>query len=150
MTALTNPRGGGLSRGKLAQLTGCHAETIRYYEKAGILDDPPRTAAGHRVYGEAHVKRLAFVLRSRELGFALEQVRELLGLADQRNRSCAEVKAMTLDHAAAIRDKIADLQDMERVLSAMAAECDEGDVPACPIIDTLYGAGQAHAPLNGA
>lgn len=145
MPAITNSRAAGLSRGKLAEMTGCHAETIRYYEKAGILQDPPRTAAGHRVYGEVHVKRLAFVLRCRQLGFALEQVRELLGLADRKNRSCAEVKAMTLDHAAAIRDKIADLQDMERVLSEMAGQCDEGDVPACPIIDTLYGAGPDQA-----
>jgi MerR family mercuric resistance operon transcriptional regulator len=142
MPGNTKARGRGLSRGQLAELTGCNAETIRYYEKIGVLPTAPRTAGGHRVYDDALVRRLAFVLRSRELGFSLGQVRELLGLADESHASCAVVKSMTLDHAATIRDKIADLRKMERILTDMAARCDAaggGDVPACPIVDELFG-----------
>jgi MerR family mercuric resistance operon transcriptional regulator len=130
---------GRLSRGKLARLTGCNAETIRYYENIGVLPPPPRTAGGHRVYSEEHARRLAFVLRSRQLGFSLEQVRGLLVLADDGHDSCAEVKAMTLDHVALIRHKIADLRKMQHVLTDIAARCDDGAVPACPIIEALYG-----------
>ena len=142
MSKVTNLRGGRLSRGQLAKLTGCNAETIRYYENIGVLPPPPRTAGGHRIYGQAEVRRLAFVLRSRELGFSLEQVRDLLGLADESHASCAVVRTMTLEHAATIRTKIVDLQKMERILADMAARCDvgdESDVPACPIVDELYG-----------
>jgi len=143
MPEMTKPRA-GLSRGQLAKSTGCNGETIRYYESIGILPPPPRTTGGHRVYGEAHERRLAFVLRSRELGFSLEQVRDLLGRADERHTSCAEVKTMTLEHAATIRAKIADLRKMERILSDMAGRCgavkgDDGNVPACAIVDDLFG-----------
>ena len=139
MTPITDNVAGGLSRGRLAKLTGCNAETIRYYENIGVLPPPPRSAGGHRVYSDEHARRLAFVRRSRELGFSLEQVRGLLVLADAGNDSCAEVKAITLDHAALIRHKIADLRKMQRVLTEIAARCDDGAVPVCPIIEALYG-----------
>ena len=75
-------RESGFTRGDLARATGCNIETIRYYEKTGLLPDPPRTAAGYRIYSAAHATRLRFILRARELGFSMEDIRGLLGLED--------------------------------------------------------------------
>ena len=124
--------------GALSKGTGCHIETIRYYERIGLLPEPPRSQGGHRLYEEDHLRRLAFIRRSRELGFTLEEVRGLLRLVDGGSYTCAEVKTLTLDHAAEVRRKIADLRKLERVLKEMAAECDGSEVPECPIIDALY------------
>ncbi len=71
-----------LKRAELAKVTGCHPETIRYYEKTGMMPDPPRSKAGYRLYDEAHVSRLRFILRARELGFSIEDIRGLLDLMD--------------------------------------------------------------------
>jgi MerR family mercuric resistance operon transcriptional regulator len=125
--------------GVLSRRTGCKVETIRYYERIGVLPAPGRSAGGHRLYDEDHFKRLSFVRRSRELGFTLDEVRTLLGLVDSGNVSCAEVKALTLCHAGEIRAKIADLRRMEKVLRQMAAQCDGGTVPDCAILEALYG-----------
>lgn len=102
------------------------------------MPDPPRTEGGHRLYSEAHVRRLFFIRRSRELGFTLDEIRRLLELVDEEKYTCAEVKALTLEHAEEVRRKIADLQKLEIALRAMAAECDGGDVPVCPVIDVLF------------
>jgi MerR family mercuric resistance operon transcriptional regulator len=123
--------------GALSERTGVNIETIRYYERIGMLPAPPRSEGGHRVYGSEHLKRLAFVRRCRELGFSLDDIRLLLNLVDGGDYTCAEVKAMTLAHADAIRRKIADLRRMERVLKDMAARCDDGNVPECAIVEAL-------------
>ena len=127
-----------LTIGALSKHTDCNIETIRYYERIGILPPPPRSAGGFRLYGEDHLKRLAFVRRSRQLGFALEEIRVLLELVDGGDYTCAEVKTLTLDHVAEIRRKIADLRKLEKVLKGMAAQCDGEEVPACPIIEALF------------
>ena len=127
----------GLTRGELARATGCHIETIRYYEKVGLLPDPPRTAAGYRVYAAHHVVRLSFILRARELGFTLDDIRGLLGLEDGKVPTCAEVKARTDRHLADVRARISDLRRIEGVLAQTAAQCTGADVPACPVLDTL-------------
>ncbi len=127
----------GLRRSELAEQTGCHLETIRYYEKTGMLPDPPRTAAGYRVYDNSHVIRLRFILRARELGFSIQQIRGLLELVDGSRQTCADVKALTELHLAAVREKIADLHRMEDVLSNAAARCSGDEVPECPILDTI-------------
>lgn len=126
-----------LQRGALAKRTGCNLETIRYYEKIGLMPDPPRSASGYRVYEESHVRRLRFILRSRELGFAIEEIRGLLQLVDGGSQTCAEVKARTEKHLADVRTKIADLRRIERVLTRTAAECSGKDVPDCPVLDAL-------------
>lgn len=131
--------GKGLLRAELARRTGCNLETIRYYEKIGMLPDPPRTAAGYRVYDEDHVSRLRFVLRSRELGFSIEEIRGLLHLVDGGNQTCAEVKDRTERHLADVRAKIVDLRRIERVLTATAAHCSGDDVPACAVLEALEG-----------
>ena len=125
------------SIGTLSKLTGCNIETIRYYERIGLLPAPPRTQGGHRLYGEAHLKRLTFIRRSRELGFTLNDVRGLLQLVDGGHYTCAEVRDMTLQHLDEIRCKVADLRRLERVLKEMAAQCTGDDVPECPVIDAL-------------
>jgi MerR family mercuric resistance operon transcriptional regulator len=126
-----------MRRGELAQRSGCNIETVRFYEKQGLLPTPPRTAGGHRDYAPEHLKRLIFIRRSRELGFTLDRVRNLLALVDGSDWTCAEVQAMTLDHLADIRRKIADLETLAQTLEDMAAQCDGGAVPACPIVDAL-------------
>ena len=87
-----------MSRSVLSKKTGVNGETIRYYEKIGIMPDPPRSTKGYRSYDDAHVKRLKFVMRSRDLGFSLEEVRGLLGLVDDRSRTCAEVQIIADQH----------------------------------------------------
>ena len=124
--------------GPLSEKTGCNIETIRYYERIGIMPKPPRTEGGHRVYREEHLKRLTFIRRSRELGFTLDQVRNLLLLVDGDDFTCDEVKTMTLEHAGDVHRKIADLKKLERVLKDMVSQCNRGDVPDCPVIDALF------------
>lgn len=127
----------GLRRGELARRCGCNGETIRYYEKVGLLPPPPRTPAGHRSYDSGDLQRLRFILRARELGFSLQEVRDLLQLVDGGRQTCAEVKARTERHLAAVRARIADLQRIERVLAATAARCSGEQVPECPVLEAL-------------
>ena len=127
-----------LSIGTLAQRADVNIETIRYYERVGLLPDPPRTDGGHRLYQEEHLKRLIFIRRSRELGFTIEDIRGLLGLVDGGHYTCAEVKTMTLGHLDEIRAKVADLKRLEKVLHKIASQCDGGNSPDCPIIEALF------------
>ena len=128
-----------LTIGRLSERTGCHLETIRYYEKIGLLRPPGRTAGGHRVYGAEAVKRLAFVRRARELGFTLEQVRTLLRLVDGGHYTCAQVRTIALVHLDEVHRKAADLRSIEHALADMAARCVGGRVPRCAVIDALFG-----------
>ena len=123
--------------GMLSKRTGCNIETIRYYERIGLLPPPPRSPGGTRLYGVTQLKRLTFIRRSRELGFSLEEVRELLRLIDGGNYTCGEVLAIAAGHVRAIRQKIRDLRRLEKTLAAIAAHCQGGTVPDCPIIDAL-------------
>jgi MerR family transcriptional regulator, mercuric resistance operon regulatory protein len=127
-----------ITRGGLSKRTGCHIETIRYYEKTGLMPNPPRSPGGHRMYGDEHLRRLSFIRRARELGFGIEDVRGLLELVDGGAYSCAEIQALTLDHVGRIKRKIADLRRIERVLTKVAAQCDQGEIPDCPVIDVLF------------
>jgi MerR family transcriptional regulator, mercuric resistance operon regulatory protein len=127
-----------LSIGGLSRRTGVNIETIRYYERIKMLPAPPRTASGRRVYGPAETRSLTFVRRSRELGFALEEIRVLLALSiDDGKNTCAEVRELAARHLADVRAKIADLRAMARVLADAVRRCDAGEVPGCPLIDTL-------------
>jgi len=129
----------GLQRAQLAQRTGCNLETIRYYEKIGLLPAPPRRANGYRAYDESHVLRLRFIRRGRELGFAIEGLRGLLSLVDHRNQTCAEVKLRTERHLGEVRARIADLRRIEAVLAETAARCADDEVARCPILEVLFG-----------
>jgi MerR family mercuric resistance operon transcriptional regulator len=128
----------GLSIGSLSQRSGVNIETIRYYEKIGVMPKPERSAGGYRTYGPEHVKRLHFVRRGRELGFALDELRGLLRLVDGHAYTCAQVHALTIEHLKDIRQKIADLKKLERVMLDMAAGCSRDQIPECPVIDALF------------
>ena len=127
-----------LSRGALASRSGVNSETIRYYEKIGLMPDPNRSAGGHRIYEREHVKRLSFIRRTRELGFTLREVRGLLALVDGGDYTCAEVRDRTLAHLDDVATKIRDLRKMQRTLKSISSKCDGGLVPDCPIVDALY------------
>lgn len=124
--------------GRLSAATGVKIETVRYYEKIGIMPEPPRTGGGQRVYSADHCARLVFVKRSRDLGFSLEAVRSLLGLSDAPP-SCVEVHAITTEHLEDVRKRIDDLKRLEKTLSTIAAECAGDITPDCPIIEALGG-----------
>src|SRR5216684_1638092 len=133
-----NALSGGLAIGVLSKHTRCKVETIRYYEKAGLLPAPPRSPGGYRLYRNDHLKRLTFIRRARGLGFAIEEVRKLLTLSDQRRRPCAEVRVVAAAHLEDVKGKIADLRQMERVLKETVARCEAGSASHCPMIDALY------------
>jgi MerR family transcriptional regulator, mercuric resistance operon regulatory protein len=129
--------------GALSKRTGSNVETIRYYERIGLLPFPARSAGGYRLYGDEHLKRLTFVRRARTLGFSIDEVRRLLHLADHRRRPCAEVRVLAAAHLADVRAKIADLQAMERALAETVARCAGGRSARCALIDALYRGGLA-------
>jgi MerR family mercuric resistance operon transcriptional regulator len=133
----TISRAGTTAIGALSEGTGVNIETIRYYERIGLLPAPARSAGRHRLYGEAHRYRLVFIRRARELGFSLKEVRTLLGLGGSHELTCAEIRTLTRHHIAAIREKLRDLKRLERTLSDLAARCQAGRAPDCPILDAL-------------
>jgi MerR family mercuric resistance operon transcriptional regulator len=94
--------------------------------------------AGYRSYDTSHERRLRFVLRARELGFSLDEIRELLRLVDERDQPCAEARAVAAAHLEDVQAKIADLKRMERVLKKVVAQCADGTLPECPLIETLF------------
>jgi MerR family transcriptional regulator, copper efflux regulator len=129
------------SIGVLAQQTGCSVPTIRYYEEIGLLPAGPRTDGGRRVYGEAAVRRLSFIRRCRDFGFAIEQVRDLIGLVDEPDRPCVEVRDIAATHLASVRRKLAELQSLERSMAAFVCSCDNacagGPAVDCAILEDL-------------
>lgn len=125
--------------GEASVRTGCHVETIRYYERIGLLPAPLRTERGHRIYRSQDLKRIGFIARSRSLGFALSEITDFLTLIDGGDYSCAEIKAITVEHIASVKEKIADLKRMRAGLERLAATCEGGGSPDCPIVDELYG-----------
>ena len=125
-----------LSIGQLSRLTGVGIETIRYYEKISLLPKPPRTEGGHRLYSKDNFKKLIFIRRSRELGFTLEETRNLLSMVDG-GYTCGQMQKAAVDHLKTIRSKIKDLRRMERTLADTAARCKGGAAPDCPIVDVL-------------
>lgn len=128
-----------IKRGALAKASGCNIETIRYYENIGLLNSPERTASGHRLYSPGDQKRLRFILRARDLGFSIEELRSLLSLVDSHDYSCGEVLDLTRGHLDSVRKKIDDLEKLANTLADVSAKCDGGDVPHCPVIDALFG-----------
>lgn len=127
-----------LTRGALSKQSGCNIETIRYYEKIGLLPPPNRSEGGHRRYDDLDQRRLRFILRGRELGFSIEEIRSLMSMATTDNRTCGEIHALTLAHLKSVRAKLQDLTRLEQTLSGIADQCSSDDVPDCPVIDALW------------
>ncbi|MFG1465810.1 helix-turn-helix domain-containing protein [Xanthobacter sp. DSM 24535] len=126
-----------LAIGELGRLTNTKVETIRYYERIGLLSAPARTSGNYRAYGAEHLNRLSFIRRSRDLGFSLDQVRALLDLADERERPCEAVDAIARKHLAEVDRKIADLRALRRELDGMIKQCHCGTVAECRIVEAL-------------
>ncbi len=126
--------------GQIAQQAKCKVETVHYYEKAGLMPEPPRTEGGHRIYSLGDIKRLNFIRRSRELGFSIEQIKNLLKFIDEPNHYCGEVKAMAITQAREVQRKIDDLKRLQVALNEMIIQCTGERFPIddCPIIDALY------------
>lgn len=123
--------------GAMAERTRVNIETIRYYERVGLLPHPARTEGRRRTYDERDVRRLDFIRRGRELGFSLADVRTLLELADRGAVACAETKDMTVRHLADVRGKIKSLKRLERALKKMTDACHPGAQRSCPVLDAL-------------
>jgi MerR family mercuric resistance operon transcriptional regulator len=114
-------------------------ETIRSYERIGVLPPPPRTASGRRLYGATEARTLAFIRRSRQLGFTVGEIRTLLTLSTESSAgACAEVSELATGHLAKVRAKIADLKAMEQALAAAVRLCNAGKAPRCPVIEALW------------
>ena len=126
--------------GKLAEKANCKVETVHYYEKTGLMPEPPRTQGGHRIYDLSHAKRLNYIRRSRELGFTIEQIKDLLKFIDEPNHYCGEVKGMAMLQARDVQQKINDLERLKKALNDMVGQCkgDNFTIDNCPIIDALY------------
>jgi len=140
MTATKRLQAKRITRGVLSQRAGCNIETVRYYERAGLMPDPERSEGGYRLYQEQHVRRLQFIRRCRELGFTIAEIRALLDLVDRKDYTCEEVRDISIAHVEEVRRKIEDLRRLERTMLGMIKECDGGAVPECPIIDALFDA----------
>lgn len=127
--------------GSLAKATDTKVVTIRYYEKIGLLPEPPRTRSGYRVYDSRHRERLRFVRRCRNLGFTLSQVRQLLDLSVATDKNCAGVDKLALEHLRDIEEKIADLNRLAQQLRRLGKSCKGGTVGDCRIIEVLSASG---------
>ena len=128
------------SIGQLAEKANCKVETVHYYEKTGLMPEPPRTGGGHRSYDINHVKRLNYIRRSRELGFSIEQIKDLLRFIDEPNHYCGEIKSMAMLQARDVQQKINDLEKLKIALNEMVRQCRGNNLSLdnCPIIDALY------------
>ena len=126
-----------LSIGELAERAGCTVQIIRHYEKIGLLPEPRRTAGNRRIYSEGQASRLVFIRHSRELGFSLDDIRQLLSFSDQQDRSCEQVDAIARRHLNGVQERLARLRSMERELKRMVRECGGGKVAQCRIIEVL-------------
>ena len=126
-----------LQIGDLARATNTKVETIRYYEQIGLLPAPARTSGNFRAYSAKHLGRLSFIRRARDLGFTLDQVRELLSLSDQKRRSCEAVDVIARQHLADVDRKIEDLTALRDELSSLIEQCGCGTIADCRIIEAL-------------
>ncbi len=125
------------SIGELAQRTGTKVETIRYYERIGLFPSPARTGGNYRAYARSHLERLSFVRRGRDLGFSLDEVRQLLRLSDDREQSCADVDRIARIHLREVERKLADLKALRAELRHMVDHCQHGTIAECRIIEAL-------------
>ena len=128
----------GLTIGKVAHSAGLAIDTVRYYEREGLLEKPARTASGYRHYTPDAVARLRFIRQAKDLGFSLSEIKELLALRIAPGKSCADVRARTEAKIADVEQRIGQLSRMRRALAKLAASCsDRGPTSECPILEAL-------------
>lgn len=135
--------------GQASKASGVSAKMIRYYESIDLIPRSARRESGYRDYGSADVHRLAFIRRARDLGFSVDQIRELLLLWSDRHRASADVKALALEHVAELRQRANALNEMADALRHLAAGCEGNDRPECPIIRGLEGQIPIEVDSNG-
>jgi MerR family transcriptional regulator, copper efflux regulator len=123
--------------GQAAAASGVSAKMIRYYESIGLIPKTIRTESGYRVYSEHDVHTLRFIRRSRDLGFSVEQITDLVSLWQDRERASKDVKAIALEHVGVLERKIRELQEMASTLNHLARNCHGDARPNCPIIEDL-------------
>jgi Cu(I)-responsive transcriptional regulator len=128
----------GLTIGKLAKQVGIGIETVRFYERQGLIDPPPRTDSNYRLYPEDEVARLKFIKRAKALGFTLNEIKELLFIRHDPNATKADIKNRTLAKIKGIENKISDLARIKTALEHLASSCDgHGPLDECPILEAL-------------
>ena len=123
--------------GELVRACDCPAETIRYYEKIGLLPSAVRRTNGYRSYEDTHQKWLQFILHSKALGFSQREVRRLTDLAHQKQPACADVHELLQEHVNDVHKRIRELKRMERALLRLKTQCQDGTLHDCPVIDEL-------------
>lgn len=128
----------GLTRGELAKNAGVNIETIRYYERLGLIPEPLRTKSGYRVFSPEMVRRIRFIKRSQDLGFTLSEINQLLTMTESGGNGCREVREFASHKIKEIELKIRDLQNIKNVLQDLSSKCsDERPIDDCPIIESL-------------
>jgi len=139
----------GLKIGDIAKATGTKVETVRYYERIGLMPQAERTSTNYRSYTPAHIDRLHFIRHARGLGFDIADIRSLLALADQPGRDCTDVDRIASGHLHAVEAKIAQLEVLRKELARMIGQCRGGQVETCRIMEVLADHRQCeseHAP----
>ena len=124
------------SIGNVSKITSVNIETIRYYERIGIIPAPQRSPAGRREYSQTDIGLLRFVKRCRDLGFSIPDIRNLIQVADKPDTCCTDVQELSQHHLARIRHKITDLQNLEKALIELSGHCSTGNID-CPMLDRL-------------
>jgi MerR family mercuric resistance operon transcriptional regulator len=131
----------GIAIGELSRQTGVNIETIRYFERVGMLVTPPRTGGGRRIYDSGHVRVLSFIRRARELGFSPAEVRAILALGGPGAANCGEVREIAAHHLEQVRAKLVDLAHLETLLASTVERCAGDAAPDCAVMNMLEKAG---------
>ncbi|MBA2960808.1 MULTISPECIES: Cd(II)/Pb(II)-responsive transcriptional regulator [Ramlibacter] len=131
--------------GELAAQAGCDVQTVRFYEREGILEEPARTSSGYRIYDKRHLTRLSFIRHLRSLDIPLPEVRELLAFAAAPDQSCSAVDGLLDGHIALVRNRIQALRALEKQLVALRKTCDGDSSHPCAILESFMSAAEQHA-----
>jgi Cd(II)/Pb(II)-responsive transcriptional regulator len=131
--------------GELAERAGCDVQTVRFYEREGLLEEPARTDSGYRTYDERHLARLNFIRHCRSLDLPLPEVRQLLEFAAAPRQSCGQVNELLDGHIALVKGRIAGLKTLEKQLVALRKTCDGDTSHACAILESFMRAAEEHA-----
>jgi len=131
--------------GELASQAGCDVQTVRFYEREGLLAEPEREASGYRRYAERHLQRLQFIRHCRSLDIPLPDIRELLAFAAAPDQSCQQVNALLDGHISAVQQRLKALRALEKQLLALRQQCDGAGSAPCAILESFMSAAEAHA-----
>jgi Cu(I)-responsive transcriptional regulator len=136
--------------GDIAKATSTKVETVRFYEKIGLMPPPSRTDGNYRDYTDGHLKRLNFIRHARGLGFDIAEIRSLLDLVDQPERDCADADRIATGHLTAVEEKISQLEVLRGELARMVGECRGGRAAACRVLEVIADHGRCATdhPLN--